>query len=654
MFMPTITAADLYYDQDPSFRFCDQDYQVMIRPIADENQVCDIVVRKLSGPWATSETVRVLVETSAGDAEIIHLRGDPTHSDQETVIRRSGTLDGDTETVTPMPRRTWSWRDVPPLIRLSRLEFNQRFQTDLVTLPTSLIAVGIGEDRAPYYYHEGGGVGSPEFGNIEAPIHHWILVARETCGDRFRPCYMVVASTDGYLEAAPWHPERVVPKIMGEYECAGCYLPRCEPHEYPVFHSQRWVWAQSWHVSLPYVRGIPDRHYFYHNLYHPFRSFHAGIPWREKRPKVLYIGQARDSVYNFIDPNMQTLAEGRAPRAYFREKIAPIHAFVECPAGWMERREAVHYRYILDVDGAASTWDATAWKLNSGSVILKPRSVWRQWFYGKMRAGEHYMEIANDFGDLADVYKWCEDHPDACEAMVARCRRLFQDVYAYTSVVGYTQQLLWDHMEPSLIHQHVDWVVYINLDKRVDRRTRMEEQLDAFGIRYDRFSAVAHEFGIVGCTRSHLEIYKMAKLRGARNVWILEDDLEFLVSRQELETTVCDLFTQCPRFDVAMLAYKLLEHDDRFCGETAMYTRALCAQTASCYIVQAHYYDVLIRLYEEALPLLEHTRQHWLYANDQIWKLLQTTDTWVATKKRVGKQRDGYSDNAECFMSYNF
>lgn len=85
-----------------------------------------------------------------------------------------------------------------------------------------------------------------------------------------------------------------------------------------------------------------------------------------------------------------------------------------------------------------------------------------------------------------------------------------------------------------------------------------------------------------------------------------------------------------------------------------MYTRALCAQTASCYVVQAHYYDVLIRLYEEALPLLEHTRQHWLYANDQIWKLLQTTDTWVATKKRVGKQRDGYSDNAKCFMSYNF
>jgi hypothetical protein len=76
-------------------------------------------------------------------------------------------------------------------------------------------------------------------------------------------------------------------------------------------------------------------------------------------------------------------------------------------------------------------------------------------------------------------------------------------------------------------------------------------------------------------------------------------------------------------------------------------------QTASGYIVNNHYYDTLISLYEWAIPLLDSTNEHWNYANDMVWKRLQPKDNWIYFLNRLGKQRDGYSDNKMCFVTMN-
>jgi hypothetical protein len=99
-----------------------------------------------------------------------------------------------------------------------------------------------------------------------------------------------------------------------------------------------------------------------------------------------------------------------------------------------------------------------------------------------------------------------------------------------------------------------------------------------------------------------------------------------------------------------MLAYNLNASEP---SRSPHLLRVYDAQTASAYIVSASYLPTLIELYDVAIPLLERTREHWKYANDQAWKVLQYTDGWYCTKTRIGKQRDGYSDNAREFMSYN-
>ena len=81
--------------------------------------------------------------------------------------------------------------------------------------------------------------------------------------------------------------------------------------------------------------------------------------------------------------------------------------------------------------------------------------------------------------------------------------------------------------------------------------------------------------------------------------------------------------------------------------------RIIFGQTASGYIVNNHYFDKLIELYEYNIPLLEKTGEHWNYANDIVWRKLQEKDKWFFINRRIGKQRAGYSDNSKCYCDYN-
>ena len=79
-------------------------------------------------------------------------------------------------------------------------------------------------------------------------------------------------------------------------------------------------------------------------------------------------------------------------------------------------------------------------------------------------------------------------------------------------------------------------------------------------------------------------------------------------------------------------------------------TRILKAYAGSAFIVKQHYYDTLIATWEEGLHNLMHTHQHFLYASDVYWHKLQEKDLWYGT--RLGKQRDGFSDNRQGYVEY--
>jgi len=189
---------------------------------------------------------------------------------------------------------------------------------------------------------------------------------------------------------------------------------------------------------------------------------------------------------------------------------------------------------------------------------------------------------------------------------------------------------------------------YINLSKRIDRKELIEEELTKYAIDWERFDAIeTPTLGLLGCCMSHLMVLQIAKERNYKNVLILEDDFTFLISKEELELLLKDFFSFNINYDVCMLAYNILQYEE--IPNISIVNKVISAQTASGYIVNYHYYDTLINLFKQAIPLLFTTREHWNYANDQIWKTLQKKDNWVYFKTRIGKQRPGYSDNCDTF-----
>jgi len=84
--------------------------------------------------------------------------------------------------------------------------------------------------------------------------------------------------------------------------------------------------------------------------------------------------------------------------------------------------DQIKYKYILDIDGFSNTWDATIWKLYSGSVLLKVNSIWEQWFYNDFIEWIHYVPVENDFSDLNKQIQWCINNDDKCKQITKNAR----------------------------------------------------------------------------------------------------------------------------------------------------------------------------------------------------------------------------------------
>jgi hypothetical protein len=133
-------------------------------------------------------------------------------------------------------------------------------------------------------------------------------------------------------------------------------------------------------------------------------------------------------------------------------------------------------------------------------------------------------------------------------------------------------------------------------------------------------------------------------------VLIFEDDFEFVVTPDEFWKAINGFFAKGLRYDVLMLSH-LIKKSFPFDNDLVKVNEA---QTASGYLVNSYFYDVIIDLYEKNLPILETTGKHWIYANDQIWKEIQASYTWYGFIKRLGRQRASFSDNSLEFMDRGF
>ena len=335
--------------------------------------------------------------------------------------------------------QSYTLPNIPEPIAKSREEFNSIFETDIVILPGNLYAVGICKEEDNelikiYMYNEA-------YSNYYEVIYTVNLLLRVIAMTTNKKYYFIICSDDGYPEYR--YMNSVVektPKYMGEQECKNIHiLKSVSETEYPVFHSKQTIFAHSTMKYIPSIIPIIDRHYLYCNLYNRYRSIHRGIPFSQKQNKIIFgCRKDRGSKYNFVERRDIEINQ----RSYFYSDFCNKQNVFYKEDGWITDYEMIGYKYILDIDGNASTWDATAWKLNSGSVIFKVDGPWIQWFYSDFLAYVHYIPIKDDMSDLQEKYRWCEEHPEECEKIVENSKRLFQKVYRMSNIIKYIQDIL--------------------------------------------------------------------------------------------------------------------------------------------------------------------------------------------------------------------
>jgi len=199
----------------------------------------------------------------------------------------------------------------------------------------------------------------------------------------------------------------------------------------------------------------------------------------------------------------------------------------------------------------------------------------------------------------------------------------------------------------------IDKVMYINLDHRTDRRREIEEELSNYGIPFERFSAINDtDYGALGCAKSHLEILKIAKSHGYANILILEDDFQFIVSKESFYKSISDLLYNNINFDVCLLSYNIKSPKFIAYSNYDFLYKVKSSLCASGYLVNYHYYDTLIECFQKSVDLIESTKNTRLYACDMVWQQYQYKGNWFCFKNRIGIQRVSYSDIEKIVVEY--
>lgn len=405
------------------------DFQVYTEYISENKYT--LVLRNLSAEEGWNENIRVLVSyKDVNKTDIFTFLPSDKQVQKKTVETLFPLVKQDA--IQPIP--TYKKHKPYYLERISRSKFNSLFDASLVTLPENMFAVGL-KGQWAYIYNET----YREYHMIELTIHHILSVA--VTEDLYRKFYFVICAHDGYLEEHYLsQPGRNKAKLIGETECTGkMRILMKEEDEYPVFHKNEYVLGMAVQNKVKKVIAVPDRYYFYLNHHNQYRSIHGGIPFKSKINKMVFGGR-RDygSKYNFTDIANRTIDMNL--RQYFHSPAINKENIVA--PNWIERNEMLKYKYVIDIDGNTSTWDATAWKLNSNSVILKVDSCWKQWFYDSYLPWIHYVPVANDMSDLHEKYKWCEEHQEECEKIIENAKKLFQEIYLYKNVYNRTIKTL--------------------------------------------------------------------------------------------------------------------------------------------------------------------------------------------------------------------
>lgn len=198
----------------------------------------------------------------------------------------------------------------------------------------------------------------------------------------------------------------------------------------------------------------------------------------------------------------------------------------------------------------------------------------------------------------------------------------------------------------------------INLDSRPDRWEECKLEFEKIGLEHyvERVPAFQMSPGIAGCSKSHHECVRLAKLRNYKRVLILEDDVTFI--GPQLYDLLCKAHDQ---LEHAGLSYHMLYFSANLRGDQnhlidSNLAKIVSAKAAHAYILDNSTYDFILDAYSDINWSLDwnwtHTNPNRM--NMDVWyKNIQAYGHTYGVYPSLAEQRHSYSDliNEECYYN---
>lgn len=224
----------------------------------------------------------------------------------------------------------------------------------------------------------------------------------------------------------------------------------------------------------------------------------------------------------------------------------------------------------------------------------------------------------------------------------------------------------------------VSHALYINLERRLDRKNSIERQLSSADIPFHAVQAVdvsndaallrkcwgnssidlGRCAGQIGCKYSHIEALERAVLLSWETVAIFEDDFVWNnhTNPKLVQGAIRQIIQAVGNWDVIAISLNIIKHEplinvsDIRIGENqwASVTKIYDAQTTHGYFVRRGYISKILRAFENC----DVQRGYWT-AIDTCWKSLQRADNWFGLDPQLGTQAPGFSDIEKQSVAYD-
>jgi len=200
---------------------------------------------------------------------------------------------------------------------------------------------------------------------------------------------------------------------------------------------------------------------------------------------------------------------------------------------------------------------------------------------------------------------------------------------------------------------HIDGIIYINLDNRLDRKKHIESELDKMGVPLDkitRLSATKHDLGYIGCSHSHMKACQLALDNGWKNVLIFEDDFEFTVTRPIVHKLLNAFFNYVDEWDGVVLSSSKIKTGK--CIYSDFLRKNLGSLTASSYLINRKMMSALRDSHRLSYMNLMYGKPKNKFSCDLLWQEVQRDNKWYIFVPKLGKQMVSYSDIEKTIVDY--